>query len=117
MRFRFPVLRNPEIQGNFEQLEEILSQVEKIQFGVAEVTYPGGSVEATPVKVKLQKKLPAAPANSFFLTIFASGVISIPFVAGGSTLSELEIGCITSKGEVPAAGTKQKIFWLIVSST
>lgn len=25
MRFRFPILRNPELQANFEQLEEILT--------------------------------------------------------------------------------------------
>lgn len=104
------------MQANFEQVEDLLSQVEKIQFGVAEVTYPGASVEATPVKVKLQKKLPPAPANSFFLTIFASGIISIPYVGAASSAVELEIGCITSKGETPAAGTKQRIFWIIVSS-
>lgn len=117
MRFRFPTLQNPEVQGNFEQVEDVLSQVEKIQFGVVEVTYPGANIQATRMKVKLAKILPTSPAaNSFFLTLFEPSAVAVPFVGVNSTLTELEIGCITTNGEKPAAGTKQKIFWGIVSS-
>lgn len=117
-----PVRQEPEpsIQQILERLERVEKEVgtlRKIQFGVAELNYPGGSQEATTVQIKLEKELPPAPANTFLLTIFASGVKSLPFIGSvGTTLTQLEIGCITTDGTLPVAGTKQRVFWAILSS-
>lgn len=105
-----------DLAARVEVLEKILGKAKKIQFGVVDLNWPGGTEEATSVKVAFERELPAAPANSFFLTPFASGQFPLVFVGGGTTQKELEVSCVTTDHSKPPAGTKQKIFWMVISS-
>lgn len=108
MRFRFPVLHNPEIQGNFEQLEEL---THLIQYGFVVLEWPGGTQEAGAKKVKLRK---TSEGRVGFLQGFASGQFFLPFINSLSA-TELNVGCATTDHSTPPAGTKQTIAWLVIS--
>lgn len=104
------LLSAPETQENFEEIEKILG--EHVQFILVEHTFPGGSAEANKIVIPLS--VPVNAGALAFSTIFSSGFITIGFVQA-LTLTKLEVGCTTVNGVLPAAGSKQKIAWMVIS--